>query len=102
MPGENSKRLRRRGGEHEALLEQLKDERGKRVVFVSHCLLNENVRYLGGTFRRSGVEEVIMDSTNNGATKTTDSGREASAAVVNDATRAKVGAHTRASGGQAR
>jgi hypothetical protein len=58
MPSENSKR--RRGGEHEALLEQLKDERGKRVVFVSHCLLNENVRYLGGAFRRGGVEEVIM------------------------------------------
>jgi len=60
VPGENSKRLRRRGSEHDALLEQLKDERGKRIVFVSHCLLNENVRYLGGAFRRSGVEEVIM------------------------------------------
>ncbi len=42
-------------------LERLKDERGRRVVFVSHCLLNENVRYLGGAFRPGGVEEVITD-----------------------------------------
>lgn len=28
----------------ELLLERLKDERSKRVIFVSHCLLNENTR----------------------------------------------------------
>lgn len=28
-------------------------------MFVSHCLLNENVRYLGGAFRSGGVDEVI-------------------------------------------
>jgi hypothetical protein len=61
MLSDDGKRFRSRVCEHEALLEQLKDERGKRVVFVSHCLLNENVRYLGGAFRRSGVEEVIMN-----------------------------------------
>jgi hypothetical protein len=33
------------------LLERLKDERSKRVIFVSHCWLNENTRYLGGAFR---------------------------------------------------
>ncbi len=60
MPSENSKRFRRRARQHEALQEQLKDGRGKRVVFVSHCLLNENVRYLGGALRRGRVEEVIM------------------------------------------
>ncbi len=41
------------------LLERLKDERGKRVIFVSHCLLNENTRYLGGAFRRGCVDELV-------------------------------------------
>jgi hypothetical protein len=29
------------------------------VIFLSHCLLNENVRYLGGAARASGVSEVV-------------------------------------------
>jgi uncharacterized protein YbbK (DUF523 family) len=29
------------------------------VVFVSHCLLNENTRYLGGAFRPGAVDEVV-------------------------------------------
>jgi predicted secreted protein len=37
----------------------LRDERSGRVVFLSHCLLNENTRYLGGAFRRGAVEEVV-------------------------------------------
>jgi predicted secreted protein len=37
---------------------QLADARGGRVVFLSHCLLNENVRYLGGAGRAGGVGEV--------------------------------------------
>jgi predicted secreted protein len=41
------------------LSEKLEDARGKQVAFVSHCLLNENVRYLGGAFRPGGVAEVI-------------------------------------------
>lgn len=41
------------------LLEQLKDERSKRVIFVSHCLLNENTRYLGGAFRPGCVNELV-------------------------------------------
>jgi predicted secreted protein len=41
------------------LSERLEDARGKRVAFVSHCLLNENTRYLGGAFRPGGVAEVI-------------------------------------------
>ena len=41
------------------LQEKLKDERGKRVIFLSHCLLNENTRYLGGAFRKAGVDELI-------------------------------------------
>lgn len=40
------------------LQEQLADARGGRVVLLSHCLLNENVRYLGGAGRAGGVGEV--------------------------------------------
>lgn len=32
------------------LKRKLKDKRSKKVIFVSHCLLNENTRYLGGAF----------------------------------------------------
>jgi len=41
------------------LLERLHDERSKRVIFVSHCLLNENTRYPGGAFRRGCVDELV-------------------------------------------
>lgn len=43
----------------EQLAEKLKDERSKKVIFVSHCILNINVRYLGGAFRKSGINEII-------------------------------------------
>lgn len=43
------------------LQEKLKDERGKKVMFLSHCLLNENTRYPGGAFRKAGVDELIDD-----------------------------------------
>ena len=48
------------------LSERLRDERGKQVAFVSHCLLNENTRYLGGAFRRGGVAEVVEELTQRG------------------------------------
>jgi hypothetical protein len=32
------------------LIERLADARSNKVIFVSHCLLDENVRYLGGAF----------------------------------------------------
>jgi predicted secreted protein len=38
---------------------RLADERGKQVAFVSHCLLNENTRYLGGAFHSGAVPEII-------------------------------------------
>ena len=38
---------------------RLQDERSGRVVFVSHCLLNQNTRYLGGAFRPGAVHEVV-------------------------------------------
>jgi hypothetical protein len=41
------------------LVERLKDDRSKKVVFVSHCLLNENARYLGGAVRPGCVDEVV-------------------------------------------
>lgn len=41
------------------LQELLRDERSGRVVFLSHCLLNENARYLGGAFRPGSVDEVV-------------------------------------------
>jgi hypothetical protein len=41
------------------LSERLADARGREVVFVSHCLLNENTRYLGGAFHRGAVPEMI-------------------------------------------
>ena len=44
------------GGE---IVERLADARSGRVVFVSHCLLNENVRFLGGATRAGAVCEVV-------------------------------------------
>lgn len=37
----------------------LGDARSGEVVFVSHCLLNQNVRYRGGAVRPGAVEEVV-------------------------------------------
>ena len=42
-----------------ALLDRLRDERGRRVMLVSHCLLNENTRYAGGATRPGAVAEVV-------------------------------------------
>lgn len=42
-----------------SLFDRLADERGKRVIFVSHCLLNQNTRYAGGAFRRGVVDELV-------------------------------------------
>lgn len=38
---------------------QLDDRRSKKVIFLSHCLLNENTRYLGGACRAGAVQEVL-------------------------------------------
>jgi uncharacterized protein YbbK (DUF523 family) len=40
--------MRNEDGRATRLREQLADARSRRVVFVSHCLLDQNVRYLGG------------------------------------------------------
>lgn len=41
------------------IMDKLKDERGKKVIFLSHCLLNENTRYCGGACRRACVDEIV-------------------------------------------
>lgn len=41
------------------LITRLPDKRSGRVVFLSHCLLNQNVRYLGGATRAGTVDEII-------------------------------------------
>lgn len=41
------------------VLDTLHDARGRRVVLVSHCLLNENTRYAGGATRPGAVEELV-------------------------------------------
>jgi hypothetical protein len=38
---------------------KLEDGRGKRVVFLSHCILNENTRYPGGACRGGCVREIV-------------------------------------------
>ena len=43
----------------EQLAARLGDARSGRVVLVSHCLLNENTRYLGGACRPGCVAEVV-------------------------------------------
>jgi uncharacterized protein YbbK (DUF523 family) len=42
------------------LVERLRDRRGRRVIFLSHCLLDENARYLGGACRAGCVEEILQ------------------------------------------
>lgn len=37
----------------------LQDSRKKKVIFLSHCILNENVRYLGGAFRGGCLSEIV-------------------------------------------
>ena len=41
------------------LTQRLGDSRTKKVVFLSHCILNENTRYLGGAGRGSCVREIV-------------------------------------------
>lgn len=38
---------------------QLADARSQKVAFVSHCLLNQNVRYLGGAVTEAAVDEIV-------------------------------------------
>jgi uncharacterized protein YbbK (DUF523 family) len=40
-------------------VEQLHDSRSRRVIFLSHCLPNENTRYVGGACHAGCVPEVV-------------------------------------------
>ena len=42
-----------------AIKQKLSDARARKVVFLSHCLVNENTRYLGGAFRKAGIKELL-------------------------------------------
>jgi hypothetical protein len=39
--------------------QRVADARGHRVVFLSHCLLNQNVRYPGGASRPGGLQDEV-------------------------------------------
>ena len=43
------------------LLDRLRDQRSRRVMLVSHCLLNQNTRYAGGATRPGAVAEVVNE-----------------------------------------
>lgn len=43
----------------DALKRRLADRRSGRVILLSHCLLNENTRYLGGACRPGVIREII-------------------------------------------
>jgi uncharacterized protein YbbK (DUF523 family) len=49
----------RRGRRYRALENSMADARSGKVVFVSHCLLNQNTRYLGGAVCRGVVSTAI-------------------------------------------
>ena len=38
---------------------RIRDVRSGRVIFLAHCLLNENTRYLGGARRGGAVREIL-------------------------------------------
>jgi predicted secreted protein len=41
------------------LQNRLKDKRSNKVIFLSHCILNENTRYLGGACKGGCVTEIV-------------------------------------------
>jgi predicted secreted protein len=47
------------GSRARTLLDQLRDDRGRQVMLVSHCLLNQNTRYAGGATRPGAVGEAV-------------------------------------------
>jgi hypothetical protein len=48
------------------LRDRLRDERSGTVVFLAHCLLNQNVRYLGGASHSGIVEEAVEEARRQG------------------------------------
>ena len=60
-------RRHRRNRRYRALQNSMADTRRGQVVFVSHCLLNQNTRYLGGAVSpgvvSAGIEAYVRDGT---------------------------------------
>jgi predicted secreted protein len=48
------------------LTARLRDERGWKVAFLAHCLLNQNTRYLGGACRSCCVREIVQECMDQG------------------------------------
>ncbi|HEY7605462.1 MAG TPA: hypothetical protein VID07_01660 [Actinomycetes bacterium] len=48
------------------LRNRLQDERSGKVLVLSHCLLNQNVRYLGGAVHPGMVEEALQEARRHG------------------------------------
>jgi predicted secreted protein len=48
------------------LRDRLQDQRSGKVLVLSHCLLNQNVRYLGGAFHPGMVDEAVDQARRHG------------------------------------
>ena len=48
----------------QSLQQRLKDRRSTSVIFLSHCILNENTRYLGGACTGGCVREIVEQCLN--------------------------------------
>ena len=48
------------------LRDRLQDQRSGKVLVLSHCLLNQNVRYLGGAVHPGMVDEVLEETRRRG------------------------------------
>jgi hypothetical protein len=44
---------------YQELLCRIQDKRARKVVFLSHCFLNENTRYPGGAYRGGCITEIL-------------------------------------------
>jgi predicted secreted protein len=43
------------------IIKKLDDERSRKIIFLSHCILNENTRYPGGAFTQGMVSAVVRE-----------------------------------------
>jgi predicted secreted protein len=50
----------------DGILARLDDQRGRKVVFLSHCLLNENTRYQGGAFTCGMLVPLVEEAASRG------------------------------------
>ena len=52
-------RVKSLNAKYQKLFLRIKDKRSRKVVFLSHCILNENTRFLGGACRPGCVSEIV-------------------------------------------